>query len=78
MKKSTQPSKKKPETQNAKALAEKPTMRRIGFDLPDSLLKDFKSATSLNGTTMTAKITEWMDDYCCKVKRERGLDELTK
>lgn len=52
--------------------------RRIGFDFPDNLIHEFKTATSLNGTTMTAQITEWMEDYCAKVKRVRGLDRLTK
>ncbi|MBS0289161.1 MAG: hypothetical protein JSS07_03870 [Proteobacteria bacterium] len=74
--KSNQRTQKKSEAMNLKT--DKPKIRRIGFDLPDSLLKDFKSAVSLNETTMTAKLTEWMEDYCCKIKRERGMDKLTK
>ena len=69
---------KNKELEKSKRIVEKPEMRRIGFDLPDKLLNDFKVAVNMNGTNMTAMITEWMEHYCATVKKENGLDRLSK
>lgn len=67
------------EVAKVKKILQKPIMRRIGFDFPDALINEFKAATSIKKTSMTAKIAEWMEDYCEKVKKEKGvLDRLTK
>lgn len=56
----------------------KPIMRRIGFDFPDALINEFKAATSISKTTMTAKISAYMREYCDLIKKEEGLERLTK
>lgn len=65
-------------TAKLKKIVEKPVMRRIGYDLPDDLIVEFKAATSMNETSMTAMIKHWATEYCNQVKKERGLDRLTK
>ncbi len=66
------------EVSKVKKILDKPVMRRIGFDFPDLIISEFKTAVSINGTSMTATITEWMAAYCDEVKKESGLDRLTK
>lgn len=66
------------ELEKSRRIVEKPIMRRIGFDLPDKLIKDFKVAVNMNHATMTEMIEGWMQAYCEEVKREKGLDRLSK
>lgn len=69
--------KQTPQAKRLQKLVEKPPIRRIGFDLPDQLIKDFKIATSMDGTSMTAMFTKWMKEYCEDTKKYKGLKKLS-
>ena len=69
---------KNKELEKSKRILEKPEIRRIGFDLPDKLLNDFKVAVNMKGSSMTEKIGEWMNEYCEAVKKEKGLSRLSE